>query len=121
MAGEIKLTVLLKFAKSSTTTEAKVNDLAVTVTGTRFIHNRQSIGTSEEALDLGDIATGGWFVAINRGATNFIEIRSGTGATDIIKLKAGEPCCFRMSGDATAPFAIANTAAGDLEYWLFED
>lgn len=121
MANEITLDLKLSFSKSGTTFSLEQKGLTVSVTGTRFIHNRQSIGTSEEAIDLGDVATGGYFFAVNRDGTNFVSIRSGTGATNLVKLKAGEACCFRLSGDASAPFAIANTGACDLEYWLIED
>lgn len=121
MADEIVLSVKLKYDKSSTSVDMKVADLKITVTGKLFVHHRQSIGTTEEALDLGAVPTGGWFIAINRDATNFVEIRQGTGTTDLIRLNAGEPCCFRMSGDTTAPFAIANTAAVELEYMLIEN
>ena len=118
MANEITLTINLAYAKSGTSTSMSVADLKIDVTGQRFVHNRQSIGTTATALDLGDIATGGWFIGINRDATNFMEIRSGATATDIIRLNAGEPCCFRISADATAPSAIASTSAVDFEYIL---
>lgn len=118
MANEITLTAKLLYAKGGTSVSLGVEGLAITVSGSRFIHHRQQIGTTEEALDLGDLATGGYFVGVNRDTTNFVEIRSGTGATDLVRLNAGEACAFRMSGDASAPFAIANTAAVELEFIL---
>ena len=117
MANEITVTAALAYAKDGTSFSAAVTALSITVSGARFIHARQSIGTSEEALDLGDIGTGGWLLAINRHASAVIEIRSGTGATDLVRMNGGEPALFRVSADATAPFAIASAAA-DLEYWL---
>lgn len=101
--------------------ELKQSGLAVTLSGNQWIHHRQEIGTSEEALDLGDISTGGWFFARNLDTTNYVELRSGTGATDFVRLNAGEFCLFRISGDASAPYAIANTAAVDLEYALVQN
>lgn len=93
----------------------------VDVSGENFLHNRQTIGTSEEALLLGDVAAGGWFFAVNRDDTNYVELRAATGAQALAKLKPGEPCAFRLSAGATAPFAIADTAAVELEYWVLED
>ena len=124
MANELTLQIKATYAKSGA--EVTFPDLAkqvllVTVTGTRFIQMRQSVGTSEEALELGDIATGGYCIMVNRDATNYMEVRSGTGATDLIRLNAGEVAVFRISGDSTAPFVIANTAAVEIEYFLLQN
>lgn len=124
MANELTLTLKAVFAKSGTSItfpDAAAQEISVTVSGTKFVHNRQSIGTSEEAIALGEVSTGGYFIGINRDATNYLEIRSGTGGTDLVRLNAGEVCCFRMSGDSSAPFAIANTAACELEYILWSN
>jgi len=86
-----------------------------------MLHKVASIGTSEEALDLGDCGTGGWFMAKNLDDTNFVSIRQGTGASDLIRLRAGEVCLFRLDADATAPYIIADTASVDVEYLLLED
>lgn len=121
MANELTVTIKALFEKGGTSItfpDGSHRETSVTVSGSRFFMGRQSIGTSEEAIDLGDIATGGWFFGINRDSTNYLEIRSGTGATDLVRMNAGEPCAFRISGDATAPFAIANTSACELEYLL---
>jgi hypothetical protein len=121
VSDEITVNASLKFEKAGSKFTMSVTTLKVSVTGKRFVHDRQLIGVTEEAIDLGDIATGGWFFAINQDSTNFVSIRSGTGATNLVKLKAGECAMFRLSGSATAPFAIADTAACDLEYLLIED
>lgn len=121
MANELTLSGSITFNDTDET--ASVSALNVSMTGTRFIHMRKSIATSEEALDLGELsgATLGWFYAKNLDSTNYLEIRSGTGASnDIIKLKAGEFCLFRWGSDVTAPYAIANTAACLLEYRIYE-
>lgn len=121
MANEITVNASIKLEKQGTRMSLSVANIKIDVTGKRFIHPRQLIGTTEEALELGDIATGGWFMAINHDPTNFVSIRSGTGATNLVKLKAGEPCLFRLSGSSAAPFAIADTAPCDLEFVLVED
>ena len=94
--------------------------LEVTVTGTQWSDNVQLIGTVEEAVLLGDVATGGYWYVENMDATNFVELRSGTLATDFIRLNAGEWAIFRVSADATAPFAIADTAAVNVRFLKFD-
>lgn len=118
MANEITVSLRLNFTKDGTDETMSVVDLKFNVTGKRFIHNRQSIAATEEALDIGDISTGGWFFGINHDPANFVSIRSGTGTVNVVRCNAGEPCCFRLSDDSSAPFAIADGAAVDFEYLL---
>jgi len=49
-----------------------------------------------------------------------VELRSGTGATDFIRLNAGEFALFRMSPDASAPYAIADTSSCNVLFVLLE-
>ena len=116
MANEITLKYSFSFTKNGQTLDATsgLQTLQVNVTGDNALQHIQSIGTSEEAITLGDITVGGYCFFKNLDATNFIEIRQGTGASDLIQLKAGEFAIFRISPDATAPYAIADTAACDL-------
>ncbi len=123
MSDEISLTIRMTFEKGGTSVsfpDGTAREMSIDVTGTKHTRIRQTIGTSEEALDLGDIATGGYFVARNCDDTNYVELRSGTGATDFVRLNAGEACAFRISPDAAAPYAIANTASVELEFCLVE-
>ena len=113
MASELSISTLsITFTKSgSASFSAAPAALSITITGDAWMDNTQTVGTSEEAILLGDVATGGYWFVQNMDATNFVELRSGTGATDFIKLKAGEWAIFRTSGDATAPYAIADTGS----------
>lgn len=124
MADELTLTVAFSYEKGTIPTFARTlaSDLGITVSGNRFHHNVQNISTSEEALGLGDLSSPfGWFFAVNRDSTNYLEIRSATGSgNDIIRLNAGECCALRLGSDISAPYAIANTAACDLEYVIFQ-
>jgi len=121
VANEITLTGKLKFAKGSVLDRLDVDGLAVTVTGTTSLHNVQKVGTVEEALLLGDAGVGGYFCGVNRHATAVIEIRSGTGATDLVEIQPGELALFRISGDATAPYVISTVNNAELEYLLVAD
>jgi hypothetical protein len=122
MANELTLSASFSFDKSGGDSfDERVSELTVTVTGGNAIRHVQSVGTSEEAIVLGDVTPGGWCFVENLDATNFVEIRSGTGATDLIRLKAGEFALFRMSADASAPYAIADSSSCDVLFLLMED
>lgn len=78
-----------------------------------------NIGTSEEALKLGEITSLGWFLFRNLDETNYVEIRSATGASnDIIKVPPLGGALFHWGTDVTQPYAIANTAACQCRYLL---
>ena len=89
-------------------------------TSALLIRNVQNIGTSDEALALGDVATPGFAVFKNLDDTNFVEIGVGTGPfVPFLKLKPGEQCMCRLG--TTAPRAQADTAAVDLFYIIYSD
>jgi hypothetical protein len=122
MASELVLSGLtVAFTKANVpSVSVSPASISITVTGNQIMDNVQAVGTSEEAILLGDVAAGGvWFVQ-NMDATNFVELRSGAGATDFIKLLAGEWALFRTSADASAPFAIADTASVNVRFLRFD-
>lgn len=122
MANELTISGLtIQFTKSAMpSVNFTAGTLSITVSGTQLMDNVQAVGTSEEAILMGDVAAGGWCFFQNMDATNFVEIRSGTGATDLIKLLAGEFALFRMSADSSAPYAIADTGACNLRVLRFD-
>ena len=126
MANEISLTAKLSAAKGSTRVAiAPASDgsssLTVNWTGNLYVAHRQSINhLAAVAIDLGQCPVGGWGMFINRDATNYIELRQASGASDFCRLNAGEFAMFRLSPDMSAPFAIANTAPCDLDYLIME-
>ena len=122
MAEEIIPTGRLRVAKSS----ADINDEILlpttkpTMTGTERLDTIISIGfAAEEALPLGDVGTIGWCYVENLDDTNFVVIRMATGHTVGLKLKAGEGFFFRCN--ATAPYALADTAAVRIRWVVYED
>lgn len=100
---------------------AAVSDLVATISTKKFIHNKIEVGTSEEALPLGEVATLGWAFFKNLDETNYLELRSATGSgNDIIKIGPGLSAGpFHFGSDVTAPYAVANTAPCKLEYWIW--
>jgi hypothetical protein len=118
MANEATIKATLNFASSGSSI-SEDQSKEVDVAGTPFIHNRQIVGfAAEEALLLGDAVPGGYFLAINRDATNFVQLIAATGETPFVRLEPSEFCLFRIDSGASAPFAQADTANCELEYWL---
>lgn len=78
------------------------------------ITGTQEIGTSEEALTVGDVSSLGLVVIKNLDETNFVEV--GLTASYTIKLLPGQACLFPPAGTL---YAKANTAACDVEYYVF--
>lgn len=119
MANELKGAAEVTFIKGNTSIDLG-GAFSITITGTRYIKIRQEIGTNEEALDVGDLATLGHCIIINRDSTNFVEIRPATGIQDMLQIKAGNVAMFEFAAGVTAPFAIADTAAVEIEMLIVE-
>lgn len=119
MANELSLSGLtIAFTKANCpSVDLVAGSLSITVSGTQIMDNVQAVGfAAEEAILLGDVGTGGYWFVQNMDATNFVKLRAATGATDFIRLNAGEWAIFRTSADATAPYAIADTAACNVRF-----
>jgi hypothetical protein len=121
MADELDISASITYEDAEATAfTVAVADVLRSVTTKLFVHHKQNVGITEEALDLGGLATLGWAFFINRDDTNYCEIRSATGAgNDVIRVDPLCPALFRFGSDVTAPFAIATTAAVQLEYWIW--
>jgi len=122
MANELTLSTSMSFAKGTipahTLSEA---GKFVSVTGSKFFHNVQAVGTSEEALLLGDVTAGGHIMLINRDSTNFVNVKVATAGAIFAKLKPLESMRLRLGSGATAPFVIADTASCNVEVFAVED
>lgn len=117
MANELLLNATLGYTDSEDADESlQIADLAASVSTKKYVKAKQNIGITEEAIGLGEVTSLGWGLFINRDSTNFIDLRVGTGSTKFAKLKAGEFAFFRFGSGITAPYAIADTAACQLEY-----
>lgn len=116
MANEITTNLSLAFVYGDTNELLQIVAKMANSSGLKYQKGRQSIGTSEEAIGLGEVTTPGWFVGINRDETNFINLKVATSGAIFGKLLPGEACCVRLGSGAQAPFAIADTLACILEY-----
>lgn len=80
------------------------------VAGDSATMNIQSIGTSNEALALGDVSAGGFLIIQNQDATNFVEISLDNAQAQVIsKLLPGDWC--KVSLKTVTVYAKADTAA----------
>jgi len=119
MASELTVSAALAFKKGGVAPAISKTNITFNVTGTKFVQGIQQIGTSAEALDIGDITTVGWALIENLDSTNFVTVRDGAAGADVVKLKAGEFFVGRLA--TSTPFLIANTAAVNVQYLVVED
>lgn len=119
MSNEITLNASLAYADSESADELlRIVDKLANISTKKYVKAKQSIGTSEEAIGLGEVTSLGWALFVNRDSTNFISLKTATGGTIFAKLLAGEFAMFRFGSGVTAPYAIADTAACQMEYLI---
>lgn len=123
MANELTLSASFQYVKGAVSEGVDVENVSVTVTGTPIAHRIQNIGITEEAIDIGDVVSGGYMFCRNLDLTNVIKLRPATAVADMIRIDPGgkQFAIFRLDDGATAPFAIALVAACDLEFILLSD
>lgn len=127
-ANEVTSSVSIAYDDDVTAKAKEIASRIETSTGKKVTDIIQTIGTSEEAIDLGDISSVGAYVLVNLDETNYIEIKVATGGAIRDKLKPdvdgdgkGGWCAGTCMGSGSqAPFAIANTAACKLGIFLIE-
>lgn len=119
MADELTISVSLAYEDSEGSDAAlEIAEKLANVSSKKYIRAKQNIGTSEEAIALGEVTSPGWGVFVNRDLTNFINLKVATGGAIFGKLLPGEGCCLRLGSGAQVPYAISDTAACQLEYLL---
>lgn len=111
MANELTLSASLRFEKNSQVAQFYRGSRQFTVSGDEMIDMIVPVGTSEEAMPLGEIGTLGYCLVHNMDATNYVQIRTGTSGTAMIRLNAGEFALFRFGSGVTAPYWIADTGS----------
>lgn len=118
MAGTINGAIHVTFTSGNVSYTRAFTLTDVATVGHNYVANVQEIGTNEEALALGDVTAPGYAILHNLDDENFVEIRAGSAEEDVIKLEPGDVQLVRFA--TATPYAIANTAAVDLEYIIFE-
>lgn len=120
MADELNISFIARY-NDGTTLEDVIKasflpDLSTLKKTGRVVH---AVGTSEEAMLLGEVTSLGYCAIINYGPTNFVQIRTATSGTAMVKIPAGEGAIFRFGSGVTAPFIVADTAGCTVEYCIY--
>jgi hypothetical protein len=108
VANELTISASLALLDSedADTKLEKCNSLA-DITTKKYNRAKHNVGITEEAMYLGEVTSLGWACIVNRDATNFVELRTGTGGTKVIKIPAGKGVVFHFGTGITAPYLIA--------------
>lgn len=121
MADEITIKIYMDNALVTPSEQVNTNTLRYDMHGDALVRGVQNIGTTEEQINVGDIASLGFCYFKNMeppDAGNYVEVGTSTGVYQI-KLRAGQVGLMPLNG--TAVYAKANTAAVNLQYFLTED
>lgn len=118
MANEILAQISLTCTKNGVTLDQSLS-LTKDMAGDEMTQNVQIIGTSAEAIALGDVSTIGYILFKNLDATNYVDLSMvSDGSVPFSKLLAGD---FAMIKAASATiYAKANTAAIKLLVFAIE-
>lgn len=87
------------------------------ITGAKYNRTVQAVGTTEEALQLGETSGSlGWCLLKNLDNTNFVNVKTATSGTVFAKLLAKGGCAlFYFGSGVTAPFIQSDTASCNVE------
>ncbi len=119
LSNEIQINANILYEDSEgTSVPLGVSNLLASVATKKQIATKQSIGTTEEEINLAEVVSPGWAFFINRDATNYIDLLTNTGGDRFARLQPGECAMLPLGPDAQIPFAIAHTAACQLEYLI---
>jgi hypothetical protein len=125
MANEISVTAKLQIVKGNLSNTNSTSSFSLDQDGDGLVSGVQNIGTSAEAIDLGDVGTLGYAYFRNVGDTNNVQIGqdiSGGGFEEFMLLEPGEVALCRLdlaTGGVLQAKAIS--AATELQYTILED
>lgn len=126
MANELTMSGSISLEDSEFAEESiEVQNVIKSMTTKKYIKFKMQVGTSEEALPLGEVTTPGYAFFINRDQTNFVNLRVGTAGAIFARLDAdtngdgkGGFALLKLGSGAQAPYAIADTAACQIEGFI---
>lgn len=113
MASEIQVSATLNASKNGASI-AGSGSKVIDMSGDQMLSNVQIVGTSAEAILVGDVSTIGYVYLKNMDSTNFVEIAldSGVSTQKFAKLLAGQIALFPAS--TATLYAKADTASVNL-------
>ncbi len=126
-AADINASVSLSYSKSNATVQAS-ESISVNTSTTYFQDSVVSVGTNDEAIALGDVATVGYVMVRNMTATSTNAtpiLKIGADGTNYwLKLKAGEVALFRWAESAIHAVTDTNgstTSSINAQFRIFSD
>jgi len=117
MANELSVQSGLSYSKGGDVDQIS-EAFSITVSGAARISGRQTIGTTEEQLALGDVSSLGVVWIKNLDATNYLTVGTVTSQRGF-RINPGESYTFRAANNAV--YCAANTAAVDVSYKVFSN
>lgn len=122
MANEITVNIYGRCANGRFDAEFKPGQLQFTQTTQGAQSGIVSVGTSEEDLSVGDVATNGWLFLRNLDSANYVIYGPKSGGSMIAfgRIRSGEVAAFRVSAGVTLRWQ-ANTAAVKVQVLFLED
>lgn len=117
MSNEIQINATLRYSKTPASATLSTSFFADQA-GDKYQAGVQIVGTTEEALDKGDIGTIGYIAFRNLDDTNYFEMGKTTGVYSI-NCKAGKGGVIPWN-NSIAPLVKANTANVEVEYLMIE-
>jgi hypothetical protein len=100
-------------------TSAGSRNTTLTMAGDQHLSNVQVVGTSWEAIQIGDVSTIGYVYARNQDATNFVQLALANDGSGIFaKLIAGDVAIF--PAQTATMYAKADTANCNVHFVVIE-
>jgi len=121
MADEITIIAGISVAKSNLSATIPTTSSTVDLSGTKFIRNCQAVGTTYEAVSVGDLSSAGWCMIKNLDTTNYVEFGVEVSAAfyPFVKILPGETAGpFKLA--TLSAFARANTASVVADIFITE-
>lgn len=126
MSNEITLNASIEYSDSEKTEESlALDNIVKSVATKRITRLKQNVGTSEEAVNLGDVSAPGYALFVNRDPTNYIDLKVATSGAIFARLDPdtnsdgkGGFALLKLGSGAQVPYAIANTAACQMDIFI---
>lgn len=135
MANEIIAACMLKAVNGNVNEQVSAGRKFADMTGKNTQHYFHTITTAgaanDEAIDLGNLGSIGYLLAINHGSVgaagtnDTAYVRTADGGTDFMELEAGGPGqLIRLPSTITAPFVYSHASADggevQVEFFIIE-
>lgn len=123
MSDEITVSCSVRLINGELKDSRSASNVKVDQAAQKSIAGVQNIGTTEEAITVGDLATPRWAYIRNLDATNYVEIGVKPGITfyPLLLLKAGDPPALIQIASSVTVYARANLAAVNIDKLILDE